>query len=325
MSKKSTKSKKKTTKKVTTITPDQRANTYSQNSNYQSDTALTILNNARPDTGYQVTTPDKDPMDSTTWNMVLTKPNKESFYLWVEEIGIDFSMSGSYGQSRYRNQFFPKSFNQPTLNVKGRAPNQYQYNLFANFIREAHYEALKYSSTPSAPGRTYGAGNHPLPTVRVALKDAGKISPKNQSNVKGGHRGLIFEGYLQSVAAGAVRHEFIPSFEFNVVLASSVMTGNIGIYEDTLSTGSAIYDWMTLFKNNQFSGKGYGAVSYKDLLAQQAAEDAKNTPPGYPGLQGGENYVEWRAGRYVQSDRATARYVQGSDQTDLTGVTVSIG
>jgi hypothetical protein len=208
-------------------------NTYGRSGGYRTNSINGILNYARPDTGWQVKTPNLDPASTDTWNMMMTNPSGEHFYLWVEDISIDFTMGGSYGQSRYRRQFFPKAFNQPVMKVKGRAPNQYQYNLLASFMREAHTESL----TSSSDG-----------TIKFVLKGAGRENVKNQSNIKGGHKPLIFEGYLKSIDAGAQKFNYAPEYSFDVILAASALTGKVGIYEDTLVGGSGITSWMSMFK-----------------------------------------------------------------------------
>jgi hypothetical protein len=208
-------------------------NTYTGAGSYRTNSINGILSSARPDTGWRVRTPNLDPAASDTWNMMLTNPAGESLYLWVHDINIDFTRGGSYGQSRYRRQFFPKAFNQPTMTVSGRAPNQYQYNLMAAFMRESHTEALSGSSKQ---------------TIRIVLKGAGRDNPKNQSNIKGGHKPLIFEGYLKTIDAGAQKFNYAPEYSFEVILAASTLTGKIGIYEDTLGGGSGAVSWMSMFK-----------------------------------------------------------------------------
>jgi len=195
--------------------------------------ANSFLNQIRPDTGWQVTTPDRDPAKNDTWNMMISDPLNQKVYLWVHEINIDFSMSGSVGQSRYRRQFFPKSFNQPVMNVKGQCANQYQYNVLSSFMRESHYQSLKNSGSP---------------TVQILLKGAGKRGKNKQRSIKGGHKGLIFQGYLNNFDAGAMKFNYAPEFSFDVILATSVLTGDIGIYSDVSNTGSQTVGWMSMFK-----------------------------------------------------------------------------
>lgn len=243
--------------------PKRKPRSFTPQKTYENNAGLHILNQAKPATGpwdkggrYEI--PDISADKSDTWNMVMTNPAKKNLYLWVDDIEINFSMQGSFGQSRWRRQFFPMAANAPVMTVSGIAPSQKQYASLNMFMREAHYQALKYSSTQKAEGRSYGGSKqYPLPTVRFALKPAGKKNSDNQGNTKGGHQALIFEGYLKNIEAGVTKFQFARQFQFQVVLAASTMNGNIGIYEDTLSTGSDVLSWMTLFQDNQFGAKNW--------------------------------------------------------------------
>jgi len=261
------------------ITKKKRLGSFAPEKTYGTRKGLSFLDTVKPNTGpwdkgKRLAIKDIDPATSDTWNMMLTNPGKESLYLWVDEMNIDFSMSGTFGQSRYRNQFFPRASNAPVMTIAGTAPNQYQYNLLALFIREAHYQALTYSSTPKAGGRTYGGGDYPLPTVRFMLKNAGKANAQNEGNTKGGHKSQIFEGYLKNIEAGVSKFQFARQFKFEVILAASTLTGSTGIYEDTLSTGSNILSWMTLFQDNQFGAKNWKQIQAADRASETADQKA---------------------------------------------------
>jgi hypothetical protein len=203
------------------------------------------------DTGYSVNIPNINVNDKENWNVRLIKLNKKYLNLWVDDAMIDFSMSGLTGQSRYKREFYPHSFNEPTLILKGIMPNQREYNKLAAFVRESHSEALNVNKNLSEKS----AGTKVYPTVSLIMKSSvqQKGNPRNQ---KGKRMGMKLEGYMKSIAAGAAKFEFAPTFEIQFVVAAS--DGTVGIYGDEVVGGSVIVDWMTLFKNGHFGAKsGY--------------------------------------------------------------------
>lgn len=230
----------------------------------------------RPDTGYAVNIPNVSANDSENWTARLIKPNNKYLNLWIEEASIDFSVSGTFGQSRWKREFFPRSFNQPILKLSGHMPNQKEYNKFAAFVRESHSEALSINpftgtnatERTTIKTKTYpNAPDIPLPTVSLIMKK--DVIEGRLRNQKGGRRGMKLEGYIKSIKAGAERFQYAPEFMIEFVIAAS--DGNIGIYSDNLIAGSKITDWMTLFKENHFGAKS-GAQIRKEIGQQDAAK-----------------------------------------------------
>lgn len=195
------------------------------------------------------------------WNGALVAPFGSTVKLWISEINMDFSMSGSTGQSRYRRQYYPKSFNQPSILVRGQMPNQFEYNRLATFVRECHFESLTgnrflYAKKANQSRAAAKASSASLNTIKLLIKDAGSVG-KIRRNLKGGHKGLVFEGYIKNIAAGAVKFNFAPEFEFEFVNASSYLNGAVGIYEDTLVSGSQLMNW-----NDQLKKYSYGQQKF---------------------------------------------------------------
>ena len=210
---------------------------------------LEILNNPA-DTGYFVKLPNKSAQNSDTWNAVLVTTDNQELKLWIEDLVLNFSMSGTSGQSRYRRQFYPKAFNQPSMMVKGKMPNQFEYNKLAAFIRESHFDALNQTNRRTAEDGSQAVFDKK--TVTLHIKNAGEGS-RPKRNIKGGHIVLAFEGYVKNIEAGARKFQFAPDFQFEFVVAGSKDTGNIGIYSDDIIQGSKIMSWMDLFKKDHFS------------------------------------------------------------------------
>jgi hypothetical protein len=216
-----------------------------------SEAPLQILNNST-DTGYAVKLPNKSAVKSSSWNAVLVTHTGDELFMWIEDVVIDFSLSGSTGQSRFRKQFYPKAFNQPVAKVSGTMPNQSEYNRLAAFIRESHYDALS-------------AGNQK--TIKLMIRGMKKDAKRN---IKGGHKPMVFEGYIKSIPAGSIKFEFAPKFQFEFVIAQS--NGQIGIYKDDLVLGSTILSWMDAFKKDH-----WGAMSGTELDYQQWLDSNSNS------------------------------------------------
>jgi hypothetical protein len=241
----------------------------------------TLLNRQigpRIDTGYQVNGNNVSANDKTNWSIQLVKPNKKYLNLWADEISIDFSMSGTMGQSRYRRDFYPHSFNEPTMMISGVMPNQREYNKLAAFVRESHSEALNVQ-------QNYGElskNTKPFPTVSLIMKSSNPQKRGQPRTQKGGRRGMKLEGYIKTIAAGAVKFNFAPAYQIEFIVAAS--DGAVGIYEDKLSAGSAIVDWATLFKEDHFGARSGNQIK-KDIgqdtpvatTERKAEQDVINT------------------------------------------------
>ena len=244
---------------------------------YSAENAAKLNRQAGPrvDTGYAVSTPDVDPNTLNNWTARLIKTNNKYLNLWVEEASIDFSMTGSTGQSRWKREFYPHSFDQPILKMAGIMPNQREYNKLAAFVRESHSEALNVNgdirpqSNASEKSNIYykhygDDATIPLPTVTLIMNPRSvEGRPRNQ---KGGRKGMQLEGYIKSIAAGGTKFNFAPQFSIEFVIAQS--DGSKGIFGDNLSSGSKITDWMTLFRKDDFGAKN-GAQIRKDILQSQ--------------------------------------------------------
>lgn len=220
-----------------------------------------ILNNPL-DTGYGVKTPHKSADKSNTWNVAIANHKGGSIKLWAEQVTMDFSMSGSTGQSRFRKQFYPHSMNEPKITVMGKMPNQYEYNRLAAFIRLSHTDALNNVHRKAYDG---SAGKRP-PTIRMFIR--GSSLKTARPIVKGGHKMHSFEGFIASIAAGATKFRFAPDFQFEFIPLASKLTGSTGLYDDQLLTkGIQIMSYMEMFNKNK---KIWGVQDASDFAPQDA-------------------------------------------------------
>lgn len=197
-----------------------------------------------------------------TWNASLIGPTGDSVALWLYEIEVGFELGGTTAQSRRVRQFFPHSFSQVKMQVRGTAPNNYQYNRLSSFVRMTQYWALfgdnfaRFQRQIGQPvsNRHYSDGTT-VPTTRLQIRgnhDGNQIP--NGKTIKGPNRPWIVEGYIKSIAAGASRFEFAKDYEFEFEIAYSTQNGTVGIFEDSRARGQKILSWMDVFKKHHFGG-----------------------------------------------------------------------
>ena len=233
-----------------------------------------------------VKSPNKSPEMGDNWNGALVSPFGQRVALWVDDINMNFQMTGTTGQSRYRRQFYPKSFNQASIIVHGQMPNEFEYNRLAAFVRECHYESLTgnqflYKKKRGFPGGVTRNASASLQTIKFMLRRSPRQMGREgqiRKNVKGAHSQLIFEGYIKTISAGAMKFNYAPEFEF--VIAASYLTGKTGIYNDTLVSGSNITSW-----NDQLKKYGYGQQKFVSNSGSRSAPSrSNNTPAARPQL-----------------------------------------
>lgn len=263
---------------------------YEHKSGY-TENVLQILNNSS-EAGYAVSIPNKSADKSNTWNAALLDNASRAYKMWVYEIQMDFGLSGITGQSRHRRQFFPVSFNQTAVSVRGQMPNQKEYNKLAAFVRESHAIALEtnhmiYQRNGDKQYRASSAQPELLKLyINPYRSKAGEVGldQKNQNpsgafkkgrkrkNIKGHHKQLVFEGYIKNISAGALKFNFAPEFQFDFIVAQAYLGNNVGIYDDTLDTGSQLMDWTS-----QLNTYGFGQQSSFPVTKTKSSNSSPST------------------------------------------------
>jgi hypothetical protein len=194
--------------------------------------------------GYGVREPDVNPAANRANGFLLNQKN-EKIEFWIEDLKANFGMTGSTAQSRSLRQFFPHNVTQPSITVLGKAPNSFQHNRLAAFVRASHANAL-------GTGLRHEVVGHkviPVTTVRLVVKHGGhgefpyngerqfkNGTPRPGQTVKGTHRPWAVEGYIKSMQAGARKENQAPPFEFEFFIADAVHnknTPNLNISNDT--------------------------------------------------------------------------------------------
>lgn len=201
--------------------------------------------------GYGVADPDINPAERQS-NGRMTNQKGENIEFWVEEIVANFAMTGSTAQSRNVRQFMPHNVVQPTITVIGRAPNYFQFNRLASFVRASHYNAL-HTGQQIREELTPGGHKVKVETVRLLVRNGREPGVWNAQRtaegkrVKGIHVPWLVEGYIKSMKAGGERFNPAPQFAFEFFVAESIFKqGNInmGMWEDVRVYGSELKPWL---------------------------------------------------------------------------------
>jgi hypothetical protein len=218
------------------------------------------------DRGDSVKTPDIQPgtdKHADSWNARIVGPTGDYLALWVHEIEVSFELGGNVAQSRRMRQFFPHSFSQVTMTVRGVTPNNYEYNRLASFVRMSQYWALygdDFARVQRALGDNVSNRHYPdgtsIPTSQFILRGNHNTQVTPGRTIKGANAPWNVEGYIKSIQAGASRFEYAKEYEFNFTVAYTLANGAVGIFEDSAARGQKILSWMDVFKKTQFQGVG---------------------------------------------------------------------
>lgn len=181
--------------------------------------------------GFGVQIARNSPQDTgdASGNASLTNQNGDTIKLWVHDITSDFKMEGATAQSRFKREFYPHNFVQPSFKVKGQCADNYQYNTLAEFIGESQHKAVFHDEQ-----------NLKFPTIVFELAPGGVDTARNH---KGAHGGLTLRGFVPSFERGATRFEFAKEYEFDFVVTRSE-AGFMG--EDDRYKGRKLLSWAEL-------------------------------------------------------------------------------
>ena len=200
-------------------------------------------------------------------NALLINQKGQYIHLYAIDFQTGAEMSGSAVQSKNVRQFFPNEFVQPRITLSCIAPDNHQYNRFANFVRVSHDLAVN----GSQPERLVtfrlfdrnGDGNEAFPY------NGGRMNGRQIT--KGVHADWHVRGWIEAAEAGGEKENHAPEFQFEFVIVESV---NSPLGEDKVVKGADLEDWMTYFY-------GLTEEDRKSFVRQQK----KRTPAKKPAKQ----------------------------------------
>jgi hypothetical protein len=187
--------------------------------------------------GYGVRTPSIYPRQA---NALLVNQTGQYLYLYATDFQTGAEMSGSAVQSKNVRQFFPNEFVQPRISLSCIAPDNHQYNRFANFVRVSHNLAVN------------GRQSERLVTFRLFNRDrdGNQAFPyeggrrNGRQITKGVHADWHVRGWIEAAEAGGEKENHAPEFQFDFVIVQSIKSP---LGPDQLLTGADLEDWMSYF------------------------------------------------------------------------------
>jgi hypothetical protein len=230
----------------------------------------------RIDKGYGVKTPSQYPK-LTNARLVNQLGQSLDFYVTDMEIGLE--MAGSTAQSESVKQFFPSNFVQPSMTITGIAPNSFQYNRFANFVRMSHHWASR--------------GNQKERLVRFQLSNGeGRAFPYDGKRpggprdgrqvTKGIHKAWDVAGQIQGAQAGGRKENHAPEFQFTFM----IFEVKSGPWTDQSAELETVASWMAIFKSLSKKDK-------RKMFVQPFSETGQNTPAKKPQRTRGDFGRDW--------------------------------
>lgn len=161
----------------------------------------------------------------------------ERFPLWVNDVGIGFTLNGSTAQSQSTRSFFPRSLGNTGYTVAGQTFSQAMYRRLGEFIRKQQLATL-------ATGRR----------MALHIPQAGLPAAVNNGKMKGVRDGISALGYIQTIETGARFGEFAPAYTFTFVIVRS----RAGVFTETPVEVRKIRTWEEVFDELRFTGENSG-------------------------------------------------------------------
>jgi hypothetical protein len=137
--------------------------------------------------------------------------------LWIHEVILGFQINGSFAQSSYYREWYPRNMVQPSIRLVGQTANEHQYGEVAEFLRKSQLYALQ-----TADAR--GGGN----TLAVTIPQGGI-----QDHFHMGHH---FRGHVKRVERRAERFNNRPEFSIEFVVVNAYS----GLLEVKSSSAEAV-------------------------------------------------------------------------------------
>lgn len=183
----------------------------------------------RPDTGYDV---KATRLNARRRDTAIKKANAQlhdgEWYVnfFVDEISIDISLSGSTGQGQFTRDFYAHNMTMPSFLVKGQCLNQEDYGTLCEFIHQAQNKGV-YNST--------------LTQLLVSGGGFKIVYPR----MKGTHKGIIAQGYVDAMPRKHERFEYAPEFTMPFVVVDLLH----GPYKDYTASNNTQEAWSKIISD----------------------------------------------------------------------------
>jgi hypothetical protein len=164
--------------------------------------------------------------------------------MFVSSTNIDTSLAGSTAQSQLVQDFYPRNFVQPVINVAGWSLDQEDYGTLCEFVHTCQFNALSAAQLwttsmtqlivmgrtgiTNAQGVTRAArvpvGNRTSGrAVKATFNDGSSHSETHvNQTIKGDHENIIAKGYIQSMTRSHQQFQYAVYWQFDFVVAQMI-------------------------------------------------------------------------------------------------------
>ena len=124
-----------------------------------------------------------------------SEERSETTPVWIHQVESDFGITGSFGQSVGKRDFYPRNFNQPSYRFYGQTHNENEYGDLCEFIRRGQLESI----FGGASGTTPILMRIKLPVAGVTMTWVGRgrrsrVKRRINRNLKGERPPIWLEG-----------------------------------------------------------------------------------------------------------------------------------
>lgn len=131
--------------------------------------------------------------------------------IWIWQVETDFSITGSFGQSVGKRDFYPRNFSQPSYSFYGQTHNENEFGDLCEFIRKGQLESIFSGQQGSTPI-----------LMRIKLPK-GPAQGRLNRNLKGRRPPIWLEGYVQSIARRHERFIHAPEYQFDFIVVNTLV------------------------------------------------------------------------------------------------------
>jgi hypothetical protein len=247
--------------------------------------------------------------------------------MFVSSTNIDTQLAGATAQSQLVQDFYPRNFVQPVVNVSGWSLDQEDYGTLCEFVHTCQFNALSTDQlwTTSMTqlivlGRTglsNSQGIKQAAKAPVGTRTNGRrvtASFNNNSShdeshinqtIKGDHENIIAKGYIQSMTRAHEQFQYAVYWQFdfvvaqmvdgpfreNIAMATNVATGGIGMAAKLLADAKTV-GLSTITSKQNTASLAYAATHSNQLAnptptGGSSPSSSSSTSPSTPSPSSG--------------------------------------
>lgn len=235
---------------------------------------------------------------------LLDGPGGYTFSLFVQGFDMDLQLAGSYGQSQYTRDFYPRNFVQPHVTIQGQSPSQEDYGILCEFVHACQHKAVANgyqnltqlfiagrNSTNNFSGR--GIDGNRTDSTRVKINKPNSLMQGRTSDptrapagtyysqsIRGAHQPFMAKGYISAMQRSHKQFQYAVPWTMIFTIAAVIK----GPFNDISSAqslpNSAPVTWLDMLNNIKSTGATMGTPSLvkKNQQIVRAASTASINP-----------------------------------------------